>query len=108
MLSVVTLVALMGWAMVVAAGCASLADGLERRRHRRVAAEIRVTEAVHGALGPIVAPMVTMHGGRSCTVRMELAPGHLGRAGQLAEIARRILGENGRRVRVVFVPRRVA
>jgi hypothetical protein len=104
-LSAATLAVLLGWATVVAAGCAYLADELERRRRRRVAAEIRVTEAVHGALGPIVAPTVTMHRGCSM-VRMELAPAHLGRAGQLTEIARRALGEDGRRVRVVFAPGR--
>jgi len=104
-LTALALVSVLGWATLMAAALARLTDGLERRRLRRVVAQIRVTDAIHGALGVIVAPTVAKHAGRPWTVTMGLGPQDLGAAGWLTEITRQVLGEGGGRVRVVFTPR---
>lgn len=105
MLTAVTLVWLFGGAALLAYGLARVVDGLDRRRLSRVAAEISVTEAVHGVLGPVVAPTVSWHHGRPWTVRFALAPRDLAIAGRLTEIAREALERRGSGVRIVFVPR---
>ena len=64
-----------------------------------------MTDAVHGALGPIVAPTVARRRGGSWTVTMGLAPGDFWAAGRLAEITRQALGQERTPVRIVFVPR---
>ena len=106
MLTAVALVSLIGWATLLAAGLARLVDGFDRRRLRRVAAQVRVTDAIHGVLGAIVAPTVAKHPGRPWTVTIGLRPRDLGVAGRLAEIACQSLGADGRSLRIVFVPRR--
>jgi len=98
MLTALALVSVLGWVTLTAVG-------LARRRLRRVAAQIRVTDAIHGELGAIVAPTVAKRRGRPWTVTMGLAPGQLGAAGRLTEIARQVLGQGGTPVRIVFVPR---
>lgn len=105
MLTAVALVSLLGGATLLASVLARLVDGLERRRLSRVAAEVQVTEAVHGALGPVVAPTVARHRGRPWTVTIGLAPRDLALAGHLTEIARQALGQRDGGVRIVFVPR---
>jgi hypothetical protein len=105
MLTALTLVTLFGWVILAVATIAWLVDGLERRRLARVTAEIQVTEAVHGELGPIVAPTVARRRGRPWTVTMGLGPREVGLAGRLTEIARQTLGQRGTPVRIVFVPR---
>ena len=105
MLSAVVLVSLVGWATLLAAGLAHLVDGLDRRRRRRVAAQVRVTDAIHGTLGAIVAPTVAKDRGGSWTVTIGLRPRDLGVAGRLAEIACQSLSVDGRPLRIVFVPR---
>jgi hypothetical protein len=105
MLTALTLVALAGCATLAAAALARLVDALERRRLHRVAAEVRITEAVHGALGPIVAPTVARHGGRPWTVTIGLAPRDFVVAGRLVELSERALGGQGGPVRIVFTPR---
>jgi hypothetical protein len=105
MLTLVTLVTLLSGALGFAWTAQWLIDEAERRRLGRVAAEVQVTEAVHAALGPVVAPTVAHHRGRPWTVTMGLAPQQLALAGRLTEIARQALGQAGRSVEVVFVPR---
>ena len=105
MLIALTLAALVVWATLPAAVVARVVDGLERHRLRRVAAEVRVTEAVHGALGPIVAPTVTRHRGQPWTVTMRLEPRDFGVAGRLVELAEQALGSEGGPVRVVLATR---
>jgi hypothetical protein len=105
MLSAVAWLSLLGWITLVAAALARLTDGLEQRRLRRIAAEVRVTDAVHRVLGAIVAPTVTKRPNGPWTVTMALAPQDLTRAGRLAEIARDALGPRHNRLRIVFVPR---
>ena len=105
MLTALALVSVLGWATLMAAVVARLVDGLDRRRLHRVAAQVRVTDAIHGALGAIVAPTVVKHPGRHWTVTMGLEPRDLRAAGWLMEIARQVLGQEGTRVRVVFTPR---
>jgi len=105
MLTVVALVSLLGWATLLASVLTRLVDGLERRRLSRVAAEVQVTEAVHGALGAVVAPTVARHRGRPWTVTIGLSPRDLAIAGRLTEIAWQALGQRGTGVRIVFVPR---
>jgi len=106
MLTAIVLVAFLAGATLVAALLARLVDWLEGRRLRRVAAQVQLTDAVHGALGAIVAPTVATRRGRPWTVTMGLAPGQLGVAGRLTEIAWQVLGEGRRSVRIVFVPRK--
>src|SRR5262245_5552394 len=101
MLSALALVVLFGWVTLAVAAMVWLVDGLERRRLGRVLAEVRMTEAVHGELGPIVAPAVARHWGRPWTVRMGLGPGEIRFAGRLTEIARRTLGDGGTPPRIV-------
>ena len=67
--------------------------------------QVRVTDAVHGALGPIVAPTVTGHRGQPWTVTMRLEPRDFGAAGRLVELAERALGSEGGPVRVVLATR---
>ncbi len=105
MLTAVALVSLLGWATLFAAALTRLVDGLQRRRLRQVAAQVRVTDAVHGALGAIVAPTVARHRGQPWTVTIGLAPRNLAIAGRLTEIAQQVLGQEGPGVRIVFVPR---
>jgi hypothetical protein len=105
MLTLVALVWLLTLATLPALAIARLVDWLERRRLDRVAAEVQVTDAVHGALGAIVAPTVAMRRGRPWAVTMGLEPGQLAAAGSLTEIARGALGQAASPVRVVFVPR---
>jgi len=105
MLTLVALVWLLALATLPALAIARLVDWLEHRRLDRVAAEVQVTDAVHGALGAIVAPKVAMRRGQPWTVTMGLAPGQLAAAGSLTEIARQALGQGATPVRVVFVPR---
>lgn len=105
MLTAVALVSLLGWATLLAAILGHLVDRLDRRRLGRVVAEVKVTEAVHGVLGAIVAPTVARHRGQPWTVTIGLAPRNLAIAGTLTEIAREVLGQEGTGVRIVFVPR---
>ena len=105
MVTALALVFLVGWATLLAAALARVVDGLERRRLRRVAAQVRVTETVHHALGAVVAPTVTWHWGQPSTIRMGLGPRDVRLAGQLVELAGRALGPMGDRVRIVFTPR---
>ena len=107
MLTALALVFVVGWATLIAAALGGLVDALERRRLRRVAAQVRVTDAIHGALGAIVAPMVAKQRGGPWTVTMGLGPRDLGAAGPLTEITRQVLGQGGAQVRVVFTPRAV-
>ena len=107
MVTALALVFLVGWATLLGAALARAVDGLERRRLRRVAAQVRVTETVHHALGAVVAPTVTWHRGQPSTIRMGLGPRDLRLAGQLVELAGRALGPMGDRVRIVFTPRAV-
>ena len=105
MLTLVTLVALFSGALGFAWAAQWLIDLAERRRLGRVVAQVHVTEAVHAALGAVVAPTVARHRGRSWTVTIGLGPQQLALAGRLTEIARQALGEGGQSVEVVFVPR---
>ena len=105
MLTVIALISLLGGATLLAAGVAHLVDGLERRRLGRVAAQVQVTDAVHGELGAIVAPTVGKHRGRPWTVTIGLAPRDFATAGRLTEIAWQALGQGAAGVRIVFVPR---
>jgi len=105
MLTLVTLAALLAGSLTFAWAAQWLIDEVERGRLARIAAQVHVTEAVHAALGAVVAPTVSHHRGRPWTVTMGLAPQQLSLAGRLTEIARQALGEEGKRVEVVFVPR---
>src|SRR5262245_22349062 len=105
MLTLVTLAALLAGSLTFAWAAQWLIDEVERRRLARVAAQVHVTEAVHAALGAVVAPTVAHHRGRPWTVTMGLAPQQLALAGRLTEIARQALGQGGQAVEVVFVPR---
>jgi len=105
MLTAVALVALLGGATAVAMGLTLVVDGLDRRRLRRVAAQVRVTDAIHGTLGAIVAPTVAGRVGKRWTVTMGLGPRDLVAAGRLTEIARQTLEHDGADVEIVFRPR---
>jgi hypothetical protein len=102
-----SLAALAGWAMLLAAAVARVVDALDRRRLRRVVAQIRVTDAIHRALGPIVAPTVSRHRRQPWTVAMGLGPRDLAVAGRLVELAGQALGPEGGPVRVVLTRRTV-
>ena len=105
MLIALTLAALVVAAALAGAVVGHAVDALERRRLDRVAAQIRVTDAVYGALGPIVAPTVTGRRGRPWTVTMRLGPSDFGAAGRLVEVAERALGSEAGPVRVVLATR---
>ena len=105
MLTALALVFLVGWATLLVAALAAVVDGLERRRLRRVAAQVQVTETVHRVLGAVVAPTVTWHRGHPSTIRMGLGPRDLQLAGQLVELVGRAVGPMREPVRIVFTPR---
>jgi hypothetical protein len=105
MLTAAALVVLVGWVTLVGAILGWVVDGIERRRIGRVTAQVHVTDAVHGALGAVVAPTVIKHAGQPWTVTMGLAPGDFAIAGRLAEIAHDALAHGSDGVRIVFVPR---
>src|SRR5262249_44961912 len=105
MLTAAALIVLVGWTVLFGATLGLILDRIERRRNGRVAAQVRVTEAVHGALGAIVAPTVAKHRGQPWTVTMGLGPRDFASAGRLTEIARETLGRGSQGVRIVFVPR---
>jgi hypothetical protein len=105
MLILFTLVVLGVYAALAAVALTGVVDAVERRRYRRVATQIRVTDAVHRALGPIVAPIVVPHGRQPWTVTMSLAPRDFRMAGRLVELLERAMANEGGPVRVVFTPR---
>jgi hypothetical protein len=105
MLTAAALVVLVGWVVLAGSVIGWAIDAIERRRLGRVAAQIHVTDAVHGVLGPVVAPTVARHRGQPWTVTMGLSPRDFAIAGSLAEIAREALGQGPKGVRIVFVPR---
>jgi hypothetical protein len=105
MLTAAALVVLIGWVVLFGAVLGLILDRIDRRRMGRVAAQVHVTDAVHGALGAIVAPTVTKHRGQPWTVTMGLAPRDFPVAGCLADIAQEALGRGAAGVRIVFVPR---
>jgi hypothetical protein len=104
-LTAAALVVLLGWVALAGSVVGWVIDAIERRRLGRVAAQIHVTDAVHGVLGPVVSPTVAKHRGQPWTVTMGLAPRDFAIAGSLAEIAREALGREAKDVRIVFVPR---
>jgi len=105
MLTALALASVVGWTVLVGAALARPVDGLERHRLRQVAAQVHVTDAVHGALGAMVAPTVAKRRGQPWTVTMGLAPRDFAVSGRLAEIAHEALGQGPTGVRIVFVPR---
>jgi hypothetical protein len=105
MLNTVALVTVLGLTTLVVRVLAWLADGLDRRRHGRIVAQVRVTDAIHGVLGAIVAPTVTGAVGNRWIVTMGIGPRERATAGRLSEIAREVLGQDGTGVEVVFTPR---
>ena len=104
MLTTLALVSVAGFAGLAARVLTWLVDAVDRRRVRRVEAQVRVTDAIHGILGAIVAPTVTGSTGNRWTVSMRLGARERLAAGRLSEIACRTLGQDGADVRVVFVP----
>jgi hypothetical protein len=104
MLTAVALVVLAAGAGLAVAALGRLVDGLDQRRLRRVAAQIRVTDAVFASLGPIVAPEVSGSPRTHWTVHMSLEPRAFRAAGSLARIATQVLGQGRGGVRVVFRP----
>jgi hypothetical protein len=105
MVTAAALLVLVGWVTLVGATVGWVVDVIEGRRLGRLAAQVHVTDAVHGQLGAIVAPTVAKHLGRPWTVTMGLEPGDFAIAGRLAEIAHDTLGRAVGGVRIVFVPR---
>ena len=105
MLTALGLATLVGWVATVAFVLTRLVDGLEARRFRRIAAQVRVTEAIHAALGAVVAPTVSGRGKRPWSVTIGLEPTQISMAGRLTEVVRLALGQGEQGVRVVFVPR---
>jgi hypothetical protein len=105
MLTAAALSVLVGCVVLFGAILAAALDRIEERRLRRVAAQVDVTDAVHGALGAIVAPTVAGHRGQPWTVTMGLAPRDLALAGRLAQVADEALGRGPGGVRIVIVPR---
>jgi hypothetical protein len=99
------LLSFLGWIALIALVVTRLVEATERRRLARVFAQIRVTDAIHGALGAIVAPRVDKRRGGRWRITMGLGPRELTRAGQLVEITRQALGQDDARVRIVFTPR---
>lgn len=104
-LTVLALGALLAWATGLALALASLAELFDRRRLRRVVAQVAVTDAVHREVGALVAPVVSRRLGTPWTVSMALGSRELPAAGRLTAIARRVLGRDGAPVRVVLLPR---
>lgn len=105
MLTALALAWVVGFASLLAMGVSRLVDALDRRRARRMAAQVRVTDAIHGVLGAVVAPTVKRSAASRWTVSMRLGARERAAAGRLAEIVRQTLGQEGARVRVVFTPR---
>jgi hypothetical protein len=105
MLTALALAGILGFAGLLAMGMTWLVDSVDRRRARRIAAQVRVTDAIHGVLGAIVAPTVERSTANRWTVSMRLGPRERAAAGRLSEIVRQTLGQDGARVRVVFTPR---
>jgi hypothetical protein len=104
MLTGLGLLSVLGFAVLLAIAATTVVDGVERRRLRRLAAQVRVTDAVHRVLGAIVAPTVTRTGDR-WIVTMRLGPRERLAAGRLSEIAREALDRDGAGVKVVLTPR---
>ena len=105
MLTGLALASLLGIVTLAATAAAWLVDGVDRRRLHRVAAQVQVTDAIHGVLGAIVAPTVTGRAGRGWIVTMGLGPRERAAAGRLSEIASQALGRDGAGVAIVFTPR---
>ena len=104
MLTALALLSVLGFAVLLAGGATAVLDGVERRRLRRLAAQVHVTDAIHRALGAVVAPTVTRTGDR-WIVTMRLGPRERLAAGRLSEIAREALERDGAGVKVVLTPR---
>jgi hypothetical protein len=67
-----------------------LVDGRERRRREVVSRQITLTDAIHAALGPVVAPLVRR--GRRGWIGVIAVPAGYPQIGLMVEIARGQLG----------------
>jgi hypothetical protein len=103
-LTALALASLLGWAMMALGALAAAAEAVERRRLRRVWAEVAVTDAVHREFGALVAPAVSRRPWGGWTVALAVGPSDLAAAGRLAAIARHVLAPDRVPVRVVLLP----
>jgi hypothetical protein len=72
-------------------GLLKLVDALERRRVEVVSRQIAVTDAIHGAIGPVVAPFVRRGRHGAWIAILAVPPGHP-QTGLMVEIAQAELG----------------
>ena len=77
--------------VIVLVGLLRLADVLERRRERVVSRQIALTDAIHAALGPVVAPVVRRRRHDVWVGVLAVPPGHP-QIGLMVEIAQAELG----------------
>ena len=81
-------------------GLLRLATILERRREQVVARQVALTDAIHGAMGPVVAPVVRRgRGGWVGVLPVPVGTPHLGLMVEIAQV------QLGPRSKVVLVAR---
>lgn len=87
----------------------ALADSLQRRRARVIAAQVRLTDVIHREFGAIAAPLVQKRPWGAWRIVMTLPPERLAAAGRLVALANEVVRDHesrGDRVQVVFRGRR--
>ncbi|HEX3175900.1 MAG TPA: hypothetical protein VHZ49_04430 [Methylomirabilota bacterium] len=92
MIAVAVLVVLAMPALLLV-GLLRLVDARQRRRDAVVARQIAVTDAIHAALGPVVAPVVRRGRGGRWTVVLAVAP-DAPHVASMVGLARGVLGDD--------------
>ncbi|MBI2014547.1 MAG: hypothetical protein HYS77_03270, partial [Candidatus Rokubacteria bacterium] len=70
MLTLAVVLTVVGWLVAFVAGPLVLVDWIHARRRETIARQIAVTDAIHGELGAVVAPVVTRRLGGAWEVRI--------------------------------------
>jgi hypothetical protein len=93
--------------LVALAALLSLASRRERIRQQAIAHQVMLTDAIHGELGAIVAPVVTARRRGTWRVRIGMPIGHPGLVAAIVAIVDRRLASRapGARFEILLTPR---
>src|SRR5262245_35777528 len=83
-----------------------IANARSKRRERRIARQIMLTDAIHRELGAVAAPVVTRRG-RGWLVRMAVPLDRPGTTAAIVRITERVFareGDSGDRLRILLTP----
>jgi len=105
MLTLAVVLTVVGGLVAFVAGPLVLADWIHARRRETIARQIAVTDAIHGELGAVVAPVVTRRLGGPWEVVIPVPFDRPALVERVLAIAHRTLASSrGRDVRIVLTP----